>query len=228
VSPDDTGRAVLYARVSTAEQADSDLGLAAQRERLASEAERRGWADVEVVEDAGVSGSLDAEDRPALAPALAEMRPGDVLVVAKLDRLSRSVLDFARILGRAQEGGWSVAALDLGVDTTSANGELVAHMVIAIAQWERRMIGERTSAALAQSEKRLGRRPGLPPVGGGKPRPVPPELRAAVEAQREGKTLRALADALNAQGHRSLRGKRWHATSVKRLLDSLDAAPASA
>lgn len=111
-------RAILYRRVSTREQG---LGLAAQLERLDAEAERRGWS-VEHVTDEGVSGSVDADKRPDLGPALASLGPGDVLAVAKIDRLSRSVLDLARLLARAENEGWSIVVLDLGVDTTTANG----------------------------------------------------------------------------------------------------------
>lgn len=213
-------RAVLYRRVSTREQADSGLGLAAQLDRLEAEAERRGWAP-ELATDAGVSGSVAAEDRPALGPALASLGPRDVLAVSRLDRLSRSVLDFARLLGAASEGGWSLVALDLGVDTTTPNGRLVAHVLMAVAEWEREVIGQRVREGLAQSEKRLGRRPGLPPVGAAArgPAPVAPEVLAAVRDLREaGRSPGAIARRLNAYGHPSPRGGRWHRESVRRLL----------
>jgi DNA invertase Pin-like site-specific DNA recombinase len=71
------------------------------------------------------------------------------LVVAKLDRLSRSLVDFGSIMERARKKGWSLAALDLGVDATTPAGEMIANAMATIAQFERHLIGERTKAALA-------------------------------------------------------------------------------
>jgi DNA invertase Pin-like site-specific DNA recombinase len=93
-------RAVLYRRVSTNDQG---LGLAAQREPLAAEAGRRGWV-AEWVTDEGVGGSIDAADRPALGPAMEYLRQGDVLAVARLDRLSRSLHDLAGLIRRSRWG----------------------------------------------------------------------------------------------------------------------------
>lgn len=103
-------KALGYLRVSTHEQADSGAGLAAQRAALEREADRRGW-DVEYVVDV-----LTGEHarRPGLIDALARLkaREADVLAVAKMDRLSRSLLGFARIMATAQREGWALRALD--------------------------------------------------------------------------------------------------------------------
>lgn len=217
--PENT-RAVLYRRVSTNDQS---LGLAAQLEALEAVADQRGWT-YERVTDEGVSGSVPAEDRPELGPALDTLGPDDVLAVAKLDRLSRSVLDFAAILKRAEEGGWSIVVLDLGVDMTRPNGKLIAHVLIAMAEWERETISTRIREGLAQSNKRLGRKPGLPPVKKTKPAPIPPEVAAVVwDASAEGLSPRAIAERLNSYGLASPRGKRWHRESVRRLLARIDA-----
>jgi DNA invertase Pin-like site-specific DNA recombinase len=198
------------------------LGLKAQLERLEEEAKRRGWK-AEVVTERGVSGKVPAEERPALGPALDSLQLGDVLVVAKLDRLSRSVLDFASLLERAESEGWSLVVLDLGVDTTTPNGRLVVHVLVAIAEWERKMIGVRTREGMAKSDKPLGRKPGLPPVGGGKPATIPESTLAAIQRMlKDGHSPRIIAEELNAQGHKSPRGKRWHRESVRRLLTRLD------
>src|SRR3954471_11509034 len=106
------GTVVGYIRVSTDEQAESGAGLAAQRTAIEAECTRRGWTLVETFEDAGASGkSLDG--RPQLAAALAAVESGRAatLVVAKIDRLSRSVHDASGFLTRAQRGGWSLVAL---------------------------------------------------------------------------------------------------------------------
>jgi predicted site-specific integrase-resolvase len=134
--------ALGYVRVSTAGQVDSGAGFDAQRAALESEAARQGWT-LEIVTDAGLSGPTMR--RPALTEALAQLDRGDadVLIAAKLDRVSRSVKDFAALLERAQRKRWRIVLLDLG-DTSSASGEMVANMIASAAQYERRLIGQRT------------------------------------------------------------------------------------
>lgn len=154
-------RLIGYTRVSTEEQSESGLGLAAQRDAIERDAARRGAELVGVRQDASASGkSLDG--RPELAAALAAIEAGeaDGLVVAKLDRLSRSVRDLADLLERSRRNGWALVALDLGIDTTTPTGEAMASMVGVFAQLERRLASERTIAALAAARARgirLGR-----------------------------------------------------------------------
>ncbi len=134
-------RVLGYLRVCTSEQADSRAGLEAQRAAILTEAKRRGWSEVTILEDAGYS----AKDmrRPGLAAALAMLkgREADALVVSKMDRLSRSLLDFAGIMGRAQKEGWALLALDSPADLTTATGEAMAGVLAVFAQLERRLIG---------------------------------------------------------------------------------------
>jgi DNA invertase Pin-like site-specific DNA recombinase len=205
-------RVVGYARVSTDEQAANGAGLAAQRDGIARESDRRGWDLVTIHEDGGVSGrSLDG--RPGLSEALRCLATGDAdaLVVLKLDRLSRSLIDFAGLLERARREGWAVIALDLGVDTTTPAGELVANVMAAVAQWERRAIGERTRVALAV-RRREGVRLGRPPS-------VTAEIRARVVAERgTGRTFRRIAAGLDADAIPTAHGgARWHAETIRQL-----------
>ncbi len=88
-------------------------------------------------------GGVPAAERPALGPALAGLSESDVLVVAKLDRLSRSMVVFSALLQRAEGDGWSLVVLDLYIDMTTPQSKLVAHVLVAVAQWEREMIGVR-------------------------------------------------------------------------------------
>src|SRR5215210_3148792 len=153
-------RVIAYVRVSTSEQADSRAGMEAQRTAILAEAQRRGWEHIEVVEDAGFSAR--SVNRPGLTFALDRLKRGEasVLVVSKMDRLSRSLLDFAAIMQRAQREGWALVALDSPADLTSPSGEAMAGVMAVFAQLERRLIGERTKAALAQRREagvRLGR-----------------------------------------------------------------------
>lgn len=206
-------RAVGYLRVSTAEQADSGAGLAAQRAAVESEASRRGWVLVEVYVDAAVSGKAIA-GREALAQALDAVETGDaeVLIVSKLDRLSRSLLDFAEIMRRAQAGGWNLVALDLGIDLSTPAGEFLASVMASAAQWERRIIGQRTREALA-AKKAAG-------VRLGRPRLITDEIVARMVAEREsGKTLTAIADGLTADEVPTVQGgARWYPATVRKVL----------
>lgn len=207
------GRTVVgYVRVSTDEQADSGAGLAAQRAAIAAEAERRGWTLLAVHEDAGASGK-SLSGRPGLQTALAAVQDGDAsaVVVAKLDRLSRSLLDFAALMERSRRQGWALVALDLGVDTTTPSGEMMANVLAVFAQFERRLIGQRTKEALAQKRAagvRLGR-----------PRALPASTdELIVTLRRSGLTLPAIATQLTQAGVATGQGGRWHPTTVRRIL----------
>jgi len=208
--------------VSTEEQADSGAGMEAQRAAILAEAERRGWEVVGVIEDAGWS----AKDlrRPGVQAALEELRRGraDALVVAKLDRLSRSLLDFAAVMQTAQRQGWALVALDVNVDTTTPAGEMVANVMATFAQFERRLIGQRTREALA-AKRAAGVRLGRPPV-------VAEEVVARVRRERaEGRSLRAIAEGLDADEVPTAHGgARWHASTVRAVLRGADAAAARA
>lgn len=140
-------RAIGYVRVSTNKQ---EIGPEVQIAALTEEAARRGWSLDIRREDAASAKSL--QGRPVLADALADLKAGraDVLAVAKLDRLSRSVADFARILEDAERQRWHVACLDLGVDTTTITGRAMAHVTATFAEMERRRIGERTREGMAR------------------------------------------------------------------------------
>ena len=203
--------AIGYVRVSTEEQADSQLGLAAQRAAITEEAERRGWRLVEIVEDAGFSGkSLKRPGVQMVLEALKEKR-ADTLVVAKLDRLGRSLLDLAGLMDLAGKQGWALVALDIGVDTTSLSGKAMAGMMAVFAELERGMIGLRTREALAAARERgtvIGRRSQLPP-----------DVVDRIVSEREaGRSLRAIADGLNAdQVPTGQGGRRWYASTVRKV-----------
>jgi DNA invertase Pin-like site-specific DNA recombinase len=207
-------RVIGYARVSTEEQTVSGAGLAAQRAAIVAEAERRGWHLVDVIEDAGFSGR--SLNRPGISVALEALRhnEADALVVAKLDRLSRSMLDFAGLMDRASRERWALVALDLGVDTTTPSGEAMANVMATFAQFERRLISQRTREALAQ--KRLSG------VRLGRPRVLSDEvLRRIVVDRAAGRTLQAIADALNRDGVATAQGgQRWYAATVRKALST--------
>jgi DNA invertase Pin-like site-specific DNA recombinase len=141
-------RAIAYLRVSTDEQADSGAGLAAQRAACASWAERQGAA-LEVRADEGVSGAAAIDARPALLEAIGMLRAGDVLLVARRDRLARDPIVAAmveRLAARA--GARVVSAAGEGTDGEAPTDVLMRRIVDAFAEYERLVIGARTKAAL--------------------------------------------------------------------------------
>ena len=204
-------RVLGYVRVSTDEQSNSGAGLEAQRRAIVAECERRGWHLVEVIDDAGFS----AKDlkRPGVREALRVLEAGDAsaLVVAKLDRLSRSMIDFTGLMERAQKQGWALVALDCAVDTTTPTGEAMANMLATFAQFERRLISQRTREALAV-KKAQG-------VKLGRPRSLPPRVRTRIRRMRgRGMTLEAIARKLNDEGVPTAQGgKRWYAATVRAI-----------
>jgi DNA invertase Pin-like site-specific DNA recombinase len=208
-------RAVGYARVSTEEQAESGAGILAQLTVIEGEVERRGWDLIRVDVENAVSGKR-MSNRPGLAQALASLTNGhaDVLIVAKLDRLSRSMLDFCLLLDQARREGWSLVILDLGIDLTTASGEVMAHVAAAFAQFERRLIGQRTRDALAEKRK-AGVRLGRPSV-------LSADVVGRITAARAaGETLSAIADSLNADGISTAHaGACWYPSTVAAVLRS--------
>lgn len=208
-------RVLAYLRVSTSEQADSRAGLNAQRAAIAAEAVRRGWSEVEFIEDAGYSAKTITK-RPGLEIALSALKRGDagVLVVSKMDRLSRSLLDFAGIMQRAQREGWALLALDSPADLTTPTGEAMAGVLAVFAQLERRLIGERTRLALAERRK-AG-------VTLGRPRSIPTAIARRIVSEHEaGASLSAIARGLTADDIPTAQGgAKWHASTVRAVIHS--------
>lgn len=207
-------RAVLYIRVSTDEQAKSGLSLEAQETTLRSEVERRGWQIAAVLVDE--ISAKRGRHRPAFAQARELLAAGDAdaLLSTRLDRMSRSVVDFAALMAAAQDQRWMVVALDLGLDTSTTTGRMVAHILAAVAEAEREVIGQRTSAALLAKRSRgenVGRRTALPVD----------VVSRIVATRTAGSTLTAIAAELNADGVTTGQGgSRWYPSTVRAVLRS--------
>ena len=213
----DTKNAVGYIRVSTLDQADSGLSLEAQRRKVQTQAELSDLKLTAIFEDAGVSAKT--LERPAMSELLAMLASGqvDVLIVPKLDRLTRSVKDLATMLERLQksrraDGGKGVDLISTAesIDTGSATGRLIIGIMAQISQWEREVIAERTSEAL-QELRAQGRTTGKPRYGfeadaDGNLVENPQEqaiLHYARTARERGETWQAIADSLTARGKRT-------------------------
>lgn len=201
-----------YLRVSTEEQAMSGLGLADQRAAIQREADRRTWPPVTFLSDEGYSAKN--LERPAIAEAIGRLRAGEatLLVVSKLDRLSRSLLDFATLMDQAHREGWELVVLDLALDTTTPSGRLMANIMAAFAEYERQLIGQRTSAALQQRKAQGARL--------GRPQRVPDGLVQRIVREFEsGQRMSAIARGLDADGVKTVRGGRaWHTSTIAGVL----------
>ncbi|GAB5008537.1 recombinase family protein [Mycobacterium avium subsp. hominissuis] len=205
-----------YCRVSTEEQAASGNGLEAQRAAIDAESARRGW-DVEHHSDDGVTGKIIGPSLREVLQLLASGQ-GDGLVVAKMDRLARSIINAANIIEAAQAQGWSLVVLDLGVDLTTPAGEAMAHMMATFAQFERRLISERTKVALSAKRARGERI--------GRPRQAPPGVvRRIVMDRNTGLSFAKIATTLEGEGILSPAGlPTWQTSTVRRIYASATAA----
>lgn len=221
-------RAVAYVRVSTQEQGESGLGLAAQREKLEVEARARGWA-LEVRQE--VASGKTLAGRPVLSTLLDDLaaQKVDVLLVAKVDRLSRSMADFAGLLDVAEKQGWAVRALDLDVDTSTPAGRLMAGVMVSVAEFERRRLSERTKEAMSVLPAETKARMSGPAGPSGKLRRRPPATNAALESRlaawfAEGSSDYAIAKTLNADAVPTVAGgARWYPSTVKKIRARLSA-----
>lgn len=213
------GTVVAYLRVSTDEQAVSGLGLEAQRTTIEQYAERKGLTIVAEFTDEGIS-AKDLKGRPAALAALKAVESGQAagLLVAKMDRLSRSVLDGAGLMERANKNGWALHFADMDVDTSTPAGEMFANIMISSSQYERRLISQRTRDALAAKRAR-GERLGAAPA-------LPAEVTQRILAERAaGNTFQSIADGLMRDGIPTARGNsKWFPSTIKAVVSSDNAA----
>jgi DNA invertase Pin-like site-specific DNA recombinase len=200
-----------YVRVSTDEQAIRGYGLEAQERAIRKEAQHRGWEIVEILRDEGVSGAT--LDRPGLHEALTRAAQGEAqaVVASKLDRLSRSLVGTADLMEWATTAGIYLVAFDPDLDTSSANGRLLAQIMAVVAEWEREQISSRTLDA-ASVRRSQGLRMGREGV-----RDTAPKLAQRIQRLREkGTTWQAIADTLNADKVPTIRGgTHWRVSSVQ-------------
>ena len=141
-------RAVGYIRVSSDKQVDHGVSLEAQRTKLEAYAALYDIELVAVIVDAGVSAKT--QHRPGLQQALGMLRHGeaDALLVAKLDRLTRSVKDLGTLLDEYFAEAFTLLSVADSIDTRTAAGRMVLNVLMSVAQWERETIRERTTEAM--------------------------------------------------------------------------------
>lgn len=224
--PQNRGRAIGYVRVSTEEQADSGLGLEAQRSAIRSAAERMGLDIAEWFADEGVSGkSIDG--RFGLLDAIEAVKRGSVLIVARRDRLARDSMLACWIEKEvAKRQGRIVSVAGEGTDNDDPTSVLMRRIVDAFSEYERLLIGARTKAALRVKAKR-GERVGRHATYGyrldenGRQVPDPHEqegIRLMLELRGAGLPYARIAAELEAMGFGARGGQRLSAKVVRDIV----------
>lgn len=220
-------RVAGYLRVSTDEQRESGLGLGDQRMRVQGMAAAKGWPEATLYVDDGVSGTKPAAERPELARLLADVRAGqvDAVIVLDLSRLARRTLLVLDLVDELRRRDVAFVSCKEQLDTASPQGQFVLTMFAALAQLERDLIAERTTAALAELGRTTGDRGGRIPYGYLRTEErvrVDPAaagfVRRIFSARRRGESLRDIATKLNAAGVVSPLGGAWRHTTVAGIL----------
>jgi site-specific DNA recombinase len=232
-------RVACYLRVSTEDQAESGLGIAAQRTRCYAMAEVKGWPRPIPYSDEGISGTKEVSGRPSLRRLLEDVHAGniDAVIILSLDRLGRKtrlVLDLVEELTAA---GVNLISCKESLDTSTPQGQFVLTMFAALAQLERDITVQRTTDALAERGKRDGEKGGRVPYGYRRIFEVREEKRVCVGVEideeqakvvkriismdKRGLSLREIASRLNEQQITGPRGGKWYASSVDTILKNL-------
>jgi DNA invertase Pin-like site-specific DNA recombinase len=224
-------RAVAYIRVSSSSQLDG-YGLEAQEQDVGKCAKSHGLVLKAILRDEGVSGSLEAVDRPGLAEALALLEGGEVevLLVPRLDRLARKLTIQEAALAQVWRHGGRVIACDQGEvaqdDPDDPMRTAMRQMMGVFGQLERAMIVARLRRGRRVKAELGGREVGAAPFGfraeGGalvKNENEQQVIERMQEMRSSGNSYRQIADALNSDGTPPKRGNRWHPMSVRRVLE---------
>ena len=225
---------LLYARVSTAEQAaDGTSSIEEQIRRGKAIAMLRGSSgpyDVLTFEDRGVSGSIPLAERPAGAEMLAAANKGDCIVAAKLDRLFRSAIDALKTADDLKKRGIDLVLIDMGADPVTSTGaaKLFFGLLSLVAEFERGRIAERIGEGRRAKKAKGGCIGGLPPygyrtVGSGKAAMLVPNeteqeaVRLIIELSKRSRPYR-VSRLLAEQGHLDRLGRPFSVIQIKRTI----------
>ena len=223
--------AVIYIRVSTADQAEHGVSLDAQAERLSAYAVACGLDVVAVVREEGISGTVPLAERPEGSKVAEMVSSGRVrhVIALKLDRLFRSAVDALSVTAQWDKAGIALHLTDMGgqsLNTGSAVGKMLLTLMAGFAQFERDLTAERTTAALSH-KKRNGQAYSPTPYGKdrrGDTLTVNEKEAEVVRSIRtwreEGVSLRGIADRLNEAGVPTKQGKTWHASTVRYIVEN--------
>lgn len=217
-------KVVIYIRVSTEDQATHGVSLDAQKAKAEGYAALYGHEVVGVQVDAGISGKT--LNRPGIQAALGslEMGEADGILVAKLDRLTRSVRDMGELLENFFSNRFGLLCVDEAIDTSTPAGRLMLNLLTSVAQWERENLSARVSSALRYKQSQ-GEHVGSPALGYEVVEGLLSEVEAELEIvgrilkmRKAGATLRAIAGTLNTENVPTKRGGKWYASTISEIL----------
>jgi len=216
--------AYAYIRISKA--TEQGLGLDAQRSAIERYCRDHGLELTQVFVDNDVSGGLELEKRPELQRAVNTMRKGDTLLIAKRDRLARDTAHVAPIEKVLQKKGCSIISCLEHCNGIDANSTLMRHMLDVFAEHERNTIRDRTKAALAE-KKTKGERTGHVPFGHKLAAdgvhleicPLEQDILCQMRnLQREGLSIRKIAEELNRRQAFNRNGTIWTKSAIHRVM----------
>ena len=223
-------KAVGYVRVSSEEQATHGYGLEAQERAIRAFAESQGYELIAVIQDSGVSGATRPASRPGFkrALALAEEKAFSVLLVWKFDRLARNLGFAVLTVDLLQSMDIVLRSVTEPIDTATPMGKTLFSVLAGMAEQERLSIVERTLSGKKEKAARGGFIGGPAPLGytankGGGLHVQPEEaetVRRIFSMRRQGATLQAIADVLNAEKVPTKRGGKWYPATVRYILDN--------
>jgi DNA invertase Pin-like site-specific DNA recombinase len=227
----ESSRAVGYVRVSTEGQATDGVSLEAQQAKVKAYCDLNGLELLHVYSDAGISGKR-ADNRPELQKALDAIcnRNADALVVHKLDRLARNTIDALEIAQIIEKCDGTLHSITEKLDTGSAMGRFFFTLLASLAEMERGLISERTSAALAHKRTK-GEATGHAPFGwklcaDGKRLKRDGEeqetLRIIAALQARGLSQRKIVEELNRQSRKTKQGGKWQRSNLVSVLATLE------
>ncbi|MBD3393361.1 MAG: recombinase family protein [Chitinivibrionales bacterium] len=223
-------KAIAYVRVSTEDQAAHGVSLEAQKDKIRAYAELYSIEIAEIIEDGGYSAKNML--RPGMQRVLEMMRRREVegVIVAKLDRLTRSVRDLSDIIELANKKTVSLVSVNEHIDTGTAAGRMIVNMLAVISQWERETIGERTATAIhhkranGQSYSSRFALYGYRKRGGYL---VPVDLEQAtiglVMLLSKEYSYAEIARRLEKAGHRPRGGGKWHRKTIRKIVQDAPA-----
>ena len=213
--------------MSTDEQAKEGVSLDNQRKRIEAFCVAKDWALNRIYADEGVSGG--SLKRDGVQELISDCRKGvfDVVVIYKLDRLTRSVKDLGTLIELFDKSGVAFSSVNDNFDTTTANGKLVLNILGSVAQWERDIIAERTKDALAHKRDNLEVYSPLPLgydadedgrlIENGKELAI---VKKISSLRKMGLSYQKIADRLNKSGVPTKKGAMWHRVTVSKIVNS--------
>lgn len=219
-------RLIGYVRVSTEEQTKTGYSISDQANKLRGYCDLYGHDLVEIIIDDGISAKNLNRDGMQRVISMISNDEADGVVVLKLDRLTRSMRDLHHLLDTIFKTG-QLHSVSEQFNTNTASGKFVLNMLMSVAEWEREVIGERTSSALQEKKRLAGNQSinGRAPFGfqwqDGSLVKNPTEYpvrEIMVELRDAGLTYAQIADAINSYGHTTRRNKQWRTSSIHTIL----------